>query len=69
MICPSCASQVPPSIWKLVAAFVAAPFAIVAVVALVVVAAVRRGERRLDTARSTSPPRVAERPRDVARLA
>ncbi len=36
MICPSCASQVSPAIWKLVAAFVTAPVAILAVVGVVV---------------------------------
>ncbi len=35
MICPSCAAQVPTVVWKLVAAFVAAPLAIAAVVGLV----------------------------------
>lgn len=36
MICPTCATLVPPSIWKLVAAFVTAPLGIGAVVAALV---------------------------------
>lgn len=32
LLCPNCAAQLPPVIWKVVAAFVAAPFAIAAVV-------------------------------------
>jgi hypothetical protein len=36
MICPSCAAQLPPVVWKLVLALVAAPLAIVASVALVI---------------------------------
>ncbi len=32
MLCPNCAAQLPPVIWKVVAAFVAAPFAIATVV-------------------------------------
>ena len=36
MICPTCAAQVTPAVWKLVAAFVTAPMAIGAVVAAVV---------------------------------
>ena len=32
MICPSCAAQVSPAIWKLVAAFVTTPLAIGGVV-------------------------------------
>jgi hypothetical protein len=36
VICPTCAAQVTPAIWKLVAAFVTAPLAIGAVVAAVV---------------------------------
>ena len=31
MLCPNCAAQLSPGVWKIVAAFVAAPFAIVAV--------------------------------------
>ena len=30
MLCPNCAAQLPLVIWKVVAAFVAAPFAVVA---------------------------------------
>ena len=36
MICPSCATVVAPSVWKLVAAFVTAPLAIGAVVGTLV---------------------------------
>jgi hypothetical protein len=36
VICPSCAAEVAPAIWKLVAAFVTAPIAIGAVVAAIV---------------------------------
>jgi len=36
VICPTCAAQVSPAIWKLVAAFVTAPIAIGAVIAAVV---------------------------------
>ena len=43
MICPSCAAQVSPAIWKLVAAFVTAPLAIGAVVAAVVWRAHKEG--------------------------
>jgi hypothetical protein len=42
MICPACATVVPPVVWRLIAAFLAAPFAIVAVV----VVAIRRVDRR-----------------------
>jgi hypothetical protein len=45
MLCPNCAASVPPAVWKLVGAFVAAPL----VVALVVLLIVRRA-----LARSTS---------------
>jgi hypothetical protein len=43
VICPTCASQVAPAIWKLVAAFVTAPLAVGAVVAAVVWRAQREG--------------------------
>ena len=43
MICPTCASQITPAIWKLVAAFVTAPVAIGAVVAAIVWRAQREG--------------------------
>ncbi|HEX8952295.1 MAG TPA: hypothetical protein VF997_07895 [Polyangia bacterium] len=43
MICPSCAAQVSPAIWKLVAAFVTAPIAIAAAVAAIVWRAQREG--------------------------
>ena len=43
MICPMCAAQVSPAIWKLVAAFVTAPVAIGAVVATIVWRAQREG--------------------------
>lgn len=73
MMCPSCAAQVPPVIWRLVAGFVVAPFAIVAVVAALVVGAIRRADAerplRLPPARPTSVPPDAERSRDGARLA
>jgi len=36
VICPTCASQITPAIWKLVAAFVTAPLALGAVVATIV---------------------------------
>jgi hypothetical protein len=39
--CPTCAAQLPTVVWKVVAAFLAAPFAIAAVV----FACVRRAER------------------------
>jgi len=42
MICPNCAAQVPPAVWKLVAAFVTTPL----VVSAVVFAVVRRAHRR-----------------------
>ena len=43
MICPTCAAQVTPAIWKLVAAFVTTPIAIGAIVAAVVWRAQREG--------------------------
>jgi hypothetical protein len=43
VICPTCASQVTPAIWKLVAAFVTAPLAVAAIVAAVVWRAQREG--------------------------
>jgi hypothetical protein len=43
MICPMCASQVTPDIWKLVAAFVTAPLAVGAIVAAIVWRAQREG--------------------------
>jgi hypothetical protein len=43
VICPTCAAQVSPVIWKLVAAFVTAPVAIGAVVAAIVWRAQREG--------------------------
>ena len=43
MICPTCASQITPAIWKLVAAFVTAPLALGAVVAVIVWRAQREG--------------------------
>jgi hypothetical protein len=43
MICPSCAAQVSPTIWRLVAAFVTAPLAIGALVAAVVWRVQREG--------------------------
>lgn len=43
MICPSCAAEVSPAIWRLVAAFVTAPIAIGAVVAAIVWRAQREG--------------------------
>ncbi len=43
MICPTCAAQVSPAIWKLVAAFVTAPLAIGAVVGALVWRAHREG--------------------------
>ncbi len=42
-MCPMCATQVAPTIWKLVAAFVTAPIAIGAVVATLVWRAHRDG--------------------------
>lgn len=42
MICPTCATVVAPSIWKLVAAFVTTPLAIGGVVAALVWRAHRR---------------------------
>jgi hypothetical protein len=36
VICPTCATVVAPSVWRLVAAFVTAPLAIGAVVATIV---------------------------------
>jgi hypothetical protein len=32
MLCPTCAAQLQPGIWKLIAAFIAVPFAVAAVV-------------------------------------
>ncbi|HWE29973.1 MAG TPA: hypothetical protein VHB97_18305 [Polyangia bacterium] len=43
MICPTCAAQVSPAIWKLVAAFVTAPLAIGGVVAAIVWRTQREG--------------------------
>jgi hypothetical protein len=43
VICPSCAAQVSPAVWKLVAAFVTTPIAIGALVAAVVWRAHRDG--------------------------
>jgi hypothetical protein len=43
VICPTCAAQVSPVLWKLVAAFVTAPIAIVALVATLVWRAHRDG--------------------------
>ena len=43
MLCPTCAAQVPPVVWKLVAAFVTAPLAVFLVVLLVVRRALRSG--------------------------
>jgi hypothetical protein len=43
MLCPTCATQLPPVIWKLVAAFVTAPLAIGAIVVAVVWRAHRAG--------------------------
>lgn len=42
MMCPTCAASVPPAVWKLVGAFVAAPLAIALVVLLVVRRALAR---------------------------
>jgi hypothetical protein len=36
MICPNCAAQVPPAVWKLVAAFVTTPLGILTVVGALV---------------------------------
>jgi hypothetical protein len=43
MICPTCASQITPDLWKLVAAFVTAPLAVGAVVAAIVWRTQREG--------------------------
>ena len=43
MICPTCAAQVSPAIWKLVAALVTAPLAIGAVVTALVWRSQREG--------------------------
>jgi hypothetical protein len=43
MICPTCATQVSPAIWKLVAAFVTAPLGLGALVAAIVWRAQREG--------------------------
>jgi hypothetical protein len=42
MLCPNCAAQVPPLVWKLVAAFVTTPLLVAAVVLAVVVRAHRK---------------------------
>jgi hypothetical protein len=36
MLCPSCAAQLPSVTWKVVAAFIAAPLVVAAVVAVLV---------------------------------
>jgi hypothetical protein len=43
VICPTCAAQVSPALWKLVAAFVTAPLGVLGVVGLVVWRAHREG--------------------------
>jgi hypothetical protein len=43
VICPSCAAQVSPAIWRLVAAFVTTPLAIGGVVAAIVWRSQRQG--------------------------
>ena len=46
MICPNCAAAVPPAVWKLVGAFVAAPLAVAAVVVWIVLRALARPSAR-----------------------
>jgi hypothetical protein len=59
VICPSCATIVPPAVWKLVGGLVTAPFFIFAAVFL----AVRHAHRALPPARPASePPPVVTSP-------
>jgi hypothetical protein len=51
MLCPNCGTVIPKIVWSLLAAFLAAPFAIVATVVLLI--------RRVD--RTTAAPSRSER--------
>lgn len=50
LLCPNCAAQLPPVLWKVVGAFVAVPFA----VAIVVIVAIRLLLRRAAHEASTN---------------